>query len=70
MTVILGLYEKEKLFSDYPPPWTEETLETISDDLGIFFKDVYLEDMKAWMMDEFYIIDEKKWMVAKLKYGL
>jgi hypothetical protein len=70
VTVILGNNEKELLFDDYPPPWTEETLENFSEELGIFYKSSYFQEHTQDFYDEFYIVNEKKWFVAKLKYGI
>lgn len=70
MTVILGNDERESLFKDYPPPWTEETLDFFSEELGIFYKKSYFPEQRQDYYDEFYIVNEKKWLLAKLKYGI
>ena len=70
MTVILGNDEKESLFKDYPPPWSEETLDIFSEELGIFYKISYFHEHTQDYYDEFYIVNEKKWLLAKLKYGI
>jgi hypothetical protein len=70
VTVILGNDEKESLFKDYPPPWSEETLDIFSEELGIFYKTSYFHEHTQDYYDEFYIVNEKKWLVAKLKYGI